>query len=253
MAGLGRRTFAAGEVLTASNVMAYLQDQAVMNFAGTAARGSAIGSAVSEGMVSYLADSNMIETYSGTAWERQSGGLVPLSPTTVTFVTGSGTVSSIGVMSFTGCSAVRIDGVFDSKYKNYRVLINYSGNLNPNVPSFRLRASGTDNTANAYYYSGYSARTTGSVGLWAGNGVSFVDLGRCNTTASATSIDFYNPFQATNTPYSFNSAQYDNTGLLSQNVNGIHYASTAYDGFSFHDTAGGGVLSGTLQVFGYND
>ena len=56
MAGLGRRTFAAGEVLTASNVMGYLQDQAVMNFAGTAARGSAIGTAVSEGMVSYLAD-----------------------------------------------------------------------------------------------------------------------------------------------------------------------------------------------------
>ena len=68
MAGLGRRTFAAGEVLTASNVMAYLQDQAVMNFADTAARGSAIGSAVSEGMVSYLADGDRIEVYTGSAW-----------------------------------------------------------------------------------------------------------------------------------------------------------------------------------------
>ncbi len=68
MAGLGRRTFQAGEVLTASNVMAYLQDQAVMNFAGTAARGSAIGTAVSEGMVSYLADSNAVEVYDGAAW-----------------------------------------------------------------------------------------------------------------------------------------------------------------------------------------
>lgn len=74
MAGLGRRTFAPGEVLTASNVMNYLQDQAVMNFAGTAARGSAIGSAVSQGMVSYLDDSNSLEVYktTGTAvagWE----------------------------------------------------------------------------------------------------------------------------------------------------------------------------------------
>jgi len=70
MAGLGRRTFAAGEVLTAANVMGYLQDQAVMNFAGTAARGSAIGSAVSEGMVSYLADTNSVEVYTGSAWNQ---------------------------------------------------------------------------------------------------------------------------------------------------------------------------------------
>jgi hypothetical protein len=70
MAGLGRRTFAPGEVLTASNVMNYLQDQAVMNFAGTAARGSAIGTAVSEGMVSYLADSNAVEVYDGSAWKQ---------------------------------------------------------------------------------------------------------------------------------------------------------------------------------------
>lgn len=74
MPGLGRRTFAPGEVLTATNVMGYLQDQAVMNFAGTAARGSAIGSAVSQGMVSYLDDTNSIEVYKtvGTAvagWE----------------------------------------------------------------------------------------------------------------------------------------------------------------------------------------
>jgi hypothetical protein len=72
--GLGRRTFAPGEVLTASNVMNYLQDQAVMNFAGTAARGSAIGTAVSQGMVSYLNDTNALEVYrtSGTAvgWDR---------------------------------------------------------------------------------------------------------------------------------------------------------------------------------------
>ncbi len=68
MPGLGRRTFAPGEVLTATNVMGYLQDQAVMNFAGTAARGSAIGTAVSEGMISYLADSNVVQAYTGSSW-----------------------------------------------------------------------------------------------------------------------------------------------------------------------------------------
>lgn len=67
MAGLGRKVFTAGEVLTAANVQGYLQDQAVMVFAGSAARGSAIGTA-SEGMVSYLADTNVYQSYDGAAW-----------------------------------------------------------------------------------------------------------------------------------------------------------------------------------------
>jgi hypothetical protein len=50
--------------------MGYLQDQVVQNYAGTAARGSAIGTAVSEGMVSYLADTNLVEVYDGSAWKQ---------------------------------------------------------------------------------------------------------------------------------------------------------------------------------------
>jgi hypothetical protein len=97
MAGQGRRTFAAGEVLTASNVMGYLQDQAVMKFAGTAARGSAIGTAVSEGMVSYLADTNVVQAYDGSAWNSlayvNSGSVLN---TLQTIVTSQPTVTATG-------------------------------------------------------------------------------------------------------------------------------------------------------------
>lgn len=68
MAGAGRRVFQPGEVLTASNVMNYLQDQAVQVYAGTAARGSAIGTAISEGMVSYLKDTDDLQVYTD-AWK----------------------------------------------------------------------------------------------------------------------------------------------------------------------------------------
>jgi len=68
MAGLGRKTFSVGEVLRAADVNQYLMDQSVMVFPGTAARGSAIGTAVSEGMVSYLSDSNEVQVYNGSAW-----------------------------------------------------------------------------------------------------------------------------------------------------------------------------------------
>jgi len=77
LAGSGRRVFQPGEVLTASNTMNYLMDQAVQVYAGTAARGSAIGTAVSEGMVSYLADTNAVEVYTGSNWNPISQAISP--------------------------------------------------------------------------------------------------------------------------------------------------------------------------------
>ena len=67
MAGAGFKTFSVGEVLTANNVNTYLMQQTVMVFATAAARTSAIA-APSEGMVTYLSDSNSLWYYSGSAW-----------------------------------------------------------------------------------------------------------------------------------------------------------------------------------------
>ena len=60
-----RKVFTAGEVLAASDVNSFLMNQMVMTFAGTAARGSAIGTAT-EGMLTYLADSKTFEYFDGT-------------------------------------------------------------------------------------------------------------------------------------------------------------------------------------------
>ena len=68
MAGLGRKVFTAGEVLTAANVQGYLQDQVVQVYASSAARSSALGTAT-EGMISYLSDTNAVEKFTGAAWE----------------------------------------------------------------------------------------------------------------------------------------------------------------------------------------
>lgn len=116
MAGLGRRTFAAGEVLTAANVMGYLQDQAVMNFAGTAARGSAIASP-SEGMVSYLADNNAVEVYDGSVWKnlaRTTGSVVQVISATY----GEQTLNSTTTYANTGLTAT-----ITPKYASSKVLV----------------------------------------------------------------------------------------------------------------------------------
>lgn len=63
----GRKVFTAGEVLQAADVNDFLMDQSVMVFAGTAARGSAIPSPT-EGMVTYLEDSDELQSYDGSSW-----------------------------------------------------------------------------------------------------------------------------------------------------------------------------------------
>jgi hypothetical protein len=68
-----RKVFVAGEILTAADVNTNLMDQAVMSFAGTAARGSAIPTPV-EGMVTYLNDADRLEVYTN-AWKPVGGVL----------------------------------------------------------------------------------------------------------------------------------------------------------------------------------
>jgi hypothetical protein len=76
MAGAGVRVFLPGEVLTATLVNTYLQDQVVAIFDTSTARDAAfgdIGNEVNmpelvEGRVCYLRDTNDLQYYSGTAW-----------------------------------------------------------------------------------------------------------------------------------------------------------------------------------------
>jgi hypothetical protein len=89
-----RKVFTAGAVLTAADVNTYLQDQAVMSFATTAARGSAIGTAT-EGMTTYLSDSNTYEFWNGTAWQGIPAKYLtaPIETTTVSATAATGTIN----------------------------------------------------------------------------------------------------------------------------------------------------------------
>ncbi|NCX94238.1 MAG: hypothetical protein EBX40_06150, partial [Gammaproteobacteria bacterium] len=71
-AGLGFKTFATGDVLTAADANGYLASQVVMVFASAAARTSAIASP-QEGMISYLKDTDVTQYYSGSAWATIGG------------------------------------------------------------------------------------------------------------------------------------------------------------------------------------
>lgn len=62
------KDFTVGQVLTSAEVDLYLMQQAVMVFDDSTARGTALGTAVTEGMVTYLKDVDRLEQYNGTVW-----------------------------------------------------------------------------------------------------------------------------------------------------------------------------------------
>jgi hypothetical protein len=68
MAGAGWRQFTVGQLLTSAQVQTFLQDQSVQVHASAAARSSALGTAVSAGMVSYRADDKALELYANSSW-----------------------------------------------------------------------------------------------------------------------------------------------------------------------------------------
>jgi hypothetical protein len=63
----GFKVFAVGEVLTAADVNDYLMEQSISIFADSTARDAQITSPV-EGQFCYLADTNVLQFYNGSAW-----------------------------------------------------------------------------------------------------------------------------------------------------------------------------------------
>lgn len=98
MAGLGFKTFTAGEVLTAANVNGYLMEQAVMRFDDAAARSSAVTSP-SAGMLSYRADGTVIEVYDGSAWTGIDTTVSSINGTAVVMNLTSSTATAYTVAS----------------------------------------------------------------------------------------------------------------------------------------------------------
>jgi hypothetical protein len=90
-----RKDFEAFSRLDASDVNTFLMNQSVMTFADTAARGSAIDTAV-DGMTTYLEDTNTYEGYDGSAWRQvvSIGAWTSYTPTLAGITLGNGTMSA---------------------------------------------------------------------------------------------------------------------------------------------------------------
>lgn len=196
----------------------------------------------------------------GAGWTpvRRQDGLVPIVPTSVSVATGTGSVNPLGQITFTGATAISLNGVFSSKYKNYRIVMNaLSGNTSTLDVPFRFRVSGSDSAIN-YYGTGtdtyFNSGATGAVSNYGYWNIGYAVPTRVTPTIGSSIIDVFSP-----------AVGGESTSLISSNVGlngsvGAHYSrnhyntqwlGTSFDGFTMWTFSS--TFTGTIQVFGYND
>lgn len=230
-----RKVFTAGEVLAAADVNNFLMDQAVMTFAGTAARGSAIPTPT-EGMVTYLDDSNLVEVFDGSAFVSIAPPAANVGLEYITKETG------------TAVSAINVNNCFSASYTNYRIIFNGTTSAAP--ITMRLRAGGSDDSAANYRESRFDQEATVLAGQrntgltnW---GNIFVPIGVTNHNV----LEVSNPFEASVTAAYVTRSEAPNGNI---NARTLHFGintTTSYDGFTL--SVGSGTMTGTVLIYGYN-
>jgi len=84
-----------GEVVEAGDFQEFIQDQVVQSYANASERNTTLGTAVSEGMLSYREDANVVEVYDGANWVGISAAGDITAVTAGTALTGGGVTGDV--------------------------------------------------------------------------------------------------------------------------------------------------------------
>jgi hypothetical protein len=191
---------------------------------------------VKDGATAIATLGSAIDTSINTALGTKKAGMVLLNTT-----------------SFSAVSTVSAPAnTFTSTYDHYRIVWNVTASAASNTEmQFRLRASGTDDTATNYHFSTYGLRVNGATGQFSGTGVNKWSFTYGATGArQSASIDIYAPKLAQLTKYTCLSFGDDGTAAIQYHSGGYFNATTSFDSFSIIPMASN--MTGEMSVYGYN-
>jgi len=176
-------------------------------------------------------------------------GLVPVTPTSIAATGGTGSISTTGAVSFTTCTAISLNDVFNATYENYKILFKGVGSTTVEC-RFRLRVDGVDNsTANSYNIQRFTVSDSTLLGVRSAATSGW--FGVITSTAPNTfSADIFNPFLAVPTGFISHNFR-NNSNAQIEDYYSQHNQSTSYD--SINIIAHTGNFTGTVSVYGYRN
>lgn len=180
-------------------------------------------------------------------------GLILMTPTSVA-TSGAGASASIGAngsVTFTTCLTLSINGVFTSAYDNYVVMMRFVMNSGSGDSlTYRLRASGSDNSTASSYKSQYKyADNTSVLANTATDTQGYLGYSYQGKREGLAWYVFapYKSEPTASLTHTFN----DRSDAAIYDYGSTHSQSTAYDGFTLL-TSTNRTLVGLLTVFGFN-
>jgi hypothetical protein len=202
--------------------------------------------------VSVATEVESLAGFATQSYADNTPGMKLVVPTSVAVGSGTGSVDTIGNVTFSGASSISLNGCFSSVYDNYKMIITIDSISAANALQGRLRASGTDLSTTVYKRWYFLVRNAGTSGFGSdtNNVIYLNDYGASRKDAFA--VEIYNPFRTANQKYfTIPDAQTESSGQgwLSSRTQVDN--TTSYDGFSIIPSSG--TITGTVRVYGYKD
>lgn len=282
MAGAGYKLFSTGDVLSASDVNLYLQQQTVMVFASAAARTTALASVLAEGMVTYLKDTDVVEIYTGASWvslddpnaiqnsivdakgdiitatadntpARLAVGanntvLTADSSTSTGLKWATASAGALTLISTTNASAasstVTFSNCFSATYRNYLVNIDGALSASSGFIQIQMRAGSTTQTT-AYYGGRYQVGTSGSGYSVGQTNAASWEITDGSSNKFTITANIMNPYVG---KVQMNTRYFTRNGDTGGIQHGFIDTTTSYDSMVL---AFSGTYTGTVSIYGY--
>jgi hypothetical protein len=186
-------------------------------------------------------------------------GLSLITPISIAATGGTGSISTSGAVSFSGCTEISLNGCFSSNYENYRIIFTPTTSTTQCNLQIRFRNSGSDNTTSNYYTMFNGINTSGGSTNTNSASQSAARLGEFNPTyaqAQYYTLDIYRPFVLSNWTTGYNMTYQitaDGGGLSSTQTGTFGFSGAIqFDGFSFVPSSST-TFAGTIRVYGYRN
>lgn len=181
-----------------------------------------------------------------------TSGAVLTASDTNTYLNNGGLVY-IGSTSYTNATAVNVNNVFTSTYRNYLIVGSHNPSASLDGFRMRLRASGTDQTGANYQYTSarlYTNNLIDSTG--AGTNFTLLANGGPGNAIFGYQILVYSPQISDRTIWQFDAVNFEavSAGVRWWSMGGYN-ATYQADGFTLYPTTGTTTWTGQLQIYGY--